>query len=47
VKFNHIKESNHRIFIAMEFAKGGTLADIIKEKKLKENDCKKIIEKLL
>jgi calcium/calmodulin-dependent protein kinase I len=39
VKFIHVKESENRIFIAMEFIKGGTLAQLIKKRKLSENSA--------
>jgi calcium/calmodulin-dependent protein kinase I len=41
VKFKHVKESQSRIFIAMELIKGGTLENIIRKKKLTEHSAVK------
>ena len=47
VKFNSVKESNSRIFISMEYLRGGTLTSIITSKRLSDKTCSKIMKSLL
>jgi calcium/calmodulin-dependent protein kinase I len=47
VKFFSVKESNTRIFISMEYLRGGTLSELIQKKRLSDKTASKIMKSLL
>lgn len=43
VKFLHVRESENRIFIGMEYIRGGNLADLIQNKNISESKAARIM----
>ena len=47
VKFINVKESNLRIFISMEYVRGGTLGEYMRKKKMSEKKAKQAMKGIL
>ncbi len=48
IKFDHIKEFQHYVIMAIEYAAGGTVAELRKSvKRLDDEDCAKLVKSIL